>query len=289
MSNEELVQKIQHGHDSGGRLMLQLYNQNLPLIRKTARPYSAHIEMEDLLQEAYIGLSIAVDLWEPGRASFITYALYWIRNSFRECREHCGESCVRIPRHIWEKLGKYRVAVSLFVKEHGREPVPAELAAMMGITLAEVEQLRAADRIRRPGSLDVPLPGLDDEDITLSDTVEDPSRPFEDADDRIAIEQLKRDLSNAMSAMPELVAQALTEYYINSVTYKECAERLNIAEWKARDYVARGLRILRNKKELRVWRQDDSRVYNAGLHGTGFHAFNRTWTSATERAALVGM
>ena len=289
MSNEELVQVIRSGVDADGALMLQLYNQNLPLIRKAARPFSSSAEMEDLIQQAYIGLSVAVDHWEPGNASFITYALYWIRNSFFDYLEHCGGSCVRIPRHQLRKLGQYHAAIDTFTKEHGRKPAAAELAAMMGITLAEVGQLRTADRIRKPGSLNVPAPGMEGEENTLQDAIPDPSRPFDDLEEEICADQLRIALQAAGERLPELWRDLIRLRFMQKLTFKECAARLDISEHRAISYTYKALRQLGNIRQLQEIYFEGGSVYSDALHGTGFRAFDRSWTSATERVALVGM
>ena len=287
------MQEIRAGRDREGRLMLQLYDQNLPLIRQAARLYSRSVELEDLLQEAYIGLSVAVDRWEPGHnASFITYALYWIRNSYMECLERCGASCVRIPRNQWQKLRQYHAAIKQFQQEHGRDPVPAELAAIMGITLAEVEQLRTLDRIRKPGSLDTPLPGLEDSTETLSDAIPDPSRPFDDVDEEIYNEQLKTSLRASVERLPALQRDLIMLRFFQPegiLSYKECAARAGVSVCTARDRIYKALRSLSQMTETEVDLYEDRPLYSRGLSGTGFWAFERTWTSATEREALRGM
>jgi len=288
-TNEELVRAIRSGRDRNGALMMQLYSQNLPLIRQAARPFSSSVEMDDLLQQAYIGLSAAVDHWKPGNASFITYALYWIRNGYFEYLENCGGSCVRIPRNQLQKLGHFHAAVDTFTKEHGRKPAAAELAAMMGITLAEVEQLRTLDRIRKPGSLDAPLPGLEDSTETLSDAIPDPSRPFDDLDEEMSMEQIKSELRASVGRLDSIQRELIRLRFVQRLTFRECAARLDISEHRAISYTYKALRELSNSRRLQEMVLEDGSIYNAALQGTGFHAYNRSWTSATERVALAGL
>ncbi len=48
----------------------------------------------------------------------------------------------------------------------------------------------------------------------------------------------------------------------------------------------RELRKPRNSSRLRPFLPESEQIYSMGLSGVGFGNFNRTWTSATERAAV---
>lgn len=75
MENEQLVARIQAGEDVAEN-MLKLYDQNKGFIAKVAKKYQGLAELDDLLQEGYIGLSEAVDHFDAGRGvSFIIMPL----------------------------------------------------------------------------------------------------------------------------------------------------------------------------------------------------------------------
>lgn len=65
MSNEELVNRIQAGIDTAAN-MAELWQQNKGFIVRMARRYSQLAEVDDLIQEGYIGLCNAVDGYRPG-------------------------------------------------------------------------------------------------------------------------------------------------------------------------------------------------------------------------------
>ncbi|MBD5521415.1 MAG: hypothetical protein HDR03_09385 [Lachnospiraceae bacterium] len=74
MSNETLVQRIKGGY-SVPEDMQALYENNLPLIRKFIKPYTAYEPIEDLMQESYFGLWEAVKHYETDKnVQFMTYA-----------------------------------------------------------------------------------------------------------------------------------------------------------------------------------------------------------------------
>ncbi len=57
MSNEEMVKQIQQGND---KLLETLWEQNKALVYSTVKKYRSIAELEDLMQEGYIGLHKAV-------------------------------------------------------------------------------------------------------------------------------------------------------------------------------------------------------------------------------------
>lgn len=83
MTNEELVRAIQSG-DCVQENMLSLYNSNRGMIWRTVERFSGYMEMDDLMQEAYICLWAAVNHFEEDRgANFLTYALKVIRRGIQ--------------------------------------------------------------------------------------------------------------------------------------------------------------------------------------------------------------
>lgn len=84
-----------------------------------AKRYQGLAEMDDLLQEGYIGLSETVDHFGADQdASFIHYAAFWIRQGMRRYVDNCG-SMVRLPVHAREEVYEYNRAVKEYRKYYG--------------------------------------------------------------------------------------------------------------------------------------------------------------------------
>ena len=76
MTNEQIVSEIRNGY-SATDYMQSLYENNLPLIKKFIKPYTAYECEADLLQESYFGLLEAVKRYETDRnVQFMTFAQY---------------------------------------------------------------------------------------------------------------------------------------------------------------------------------------------------------------------
>ena len=82
MANEELVFLYQMGDK---KALDKLVEQNSGIVHKIARKFNLEkinaVDEEDLISEGYIGLIKAANSYKfeiENRASFITYAVYWI-------------------------------------------------------------------------------------------------------------------------------------------------------------------------------------------------------------------
>ena len=164
--NETLVERIRGGF-SITENMQSLYTNNLPLIKKFIKPYTAYECEADLLQESYFGLWEAVQHYETSKnVQFMTFAQYWIKQSVLRYLEKCG-STVRIPSHTRAKMSRIRKAASQLRQEQGREPTAADIAVLLGVSVEEVQEIQGY--MQSVLSLDTPI--AEDNSLTLADTL----------------------------------------------------------------------------------------------------------------------
>ena len=141
MDNEQLVARIRAGEDVAENMSL-LYVRNKGMIAKMAGKYQGHDELDDLMQEGYIGLCNAVDAYDSeGGASFLHYALFWIRQAMQWYLENCG-SCIRIPASQLYKVRKYEKLKRQYLQEFGREPQDWELCRLLEVSYSALQQLK---------------------------------------------------------------------------------------------------------------------------------------------------
>lgn len=131
MTNEQLALRIKAGEDVADN-MLQLYQQNMGIIKDYARKYRSMAEEEDLQQEAYFAICKAVDSYDPDKGvSFLSWAVYWIRQQLlRYCQNN---GTVRIPVHASERVRKYKAFQNAFRIHVGRYPNEREYCYYLGI------------------------------------------------------------------------------------------------------------------------------------------------------------
>lgn len=167
---KELARRIERG-DKDARE--QLAKANLRLVVSIAKRYvgrSPHLTLLDLIQEGNLGLFKAVEKFDYRRGfKFSTYATWWIRQAITRALADQART-IRIPVHMVETISKYQQVKRRLLQDLGREPLPEEIAAEMGI---EVEKAHHIAKISQDTvSLESPV-GEDDEDSLLGEFIVD--------------------------------------------------------------------------------------------------------------------
>ena len=282
MTNEQIVDKIRNGYFVTENMQL-LYENNLPLIKQFIKPYAAYESIEDLLQEAYFGLWEAVQHYEMSvNVLFMTYAMYWIKQSVQQYIEKCG-SIVRIPSHAKQKIIRYKKTVQRLTQEQGRIPTDKEIADCMGIGVSEVDNLKVYSQ--NISSLDVPC--NDDTETTLGESIQTDFSVENTVVDKIYEEHSKNELWGIVERYTsDRENHIIREYFLHNRSMPDIAKEEHLTVSRIREIKEKGLRRLKYGKAKReLFEKFD--IMECGMYRTGLSKFNEhNFTSTVEYIAI---
>ena len=282
MTNEELVFELQQGNDRKENMM-NLYENNRGFIASMANKLKYYAEFEELMQEGFIGMVRAAELYKDTGASFISYAADWIKYAmYTHIANNRG--VIRVPANQMNQIIKYKQVAERWEKMTGREPSEQDVAQLMGITRKQAQKIMMDADMLNGLSLDEPVQNQEGENIVLADTIPCKENPTDNVIDQIHEEELKTVLWGNVEDLGESCAEILKRKYRRGETFAEIAKDMG----KSRSTVIR----LHNKsiRLLRRQRMDDVIEGHTGIvayRRTGLSAFLRTWTSSTESAAMA--
>ncbi len=282
MTNEQIVSEIRNGYSVTDNMQL-LYENNLPLIKKSIKPFAAYEPMEDLLQESYFGLWKAIQHYETSEnVRFMTYAEYWIRQSVQRYLEKCG-SVVRIPSHTRQKIARYKKTVQELEQELSRIPTHKEIADRMSVSVGLLPKLEI--QMQEVASLDAPL--SDDDSLILADTVQADFSLENETIDKIYAEHSKSELWGIVARFTsDRENNIIREIFINNQTMAAVARAEGISIDRIRQIKEKGLRKLRIGKAKRELLEKFD-IVEAGAYRNSVSKFSEHgFTSTVEYIAL---
>ena len=277
MSNEQLAMRVKAGINTAENMAI-LYEQNRGLIGSLARRFQGRDDLEDLMQEGYLGLSAAVDRWNPaGGASFATYAAYWIRHQMQEYVQGQG-GMVRLPAHFQRTVREYGRFRERFLVEQGREPPRAEIQAALCLSDEKYTLIMESRSMGQMGSLDAVLPADESGETTLGDMIPADTDIEAEYEEQITGQAVRE----AVGSLAEDQKAVIRWRWGENKTVKETAGKMGITPVDVRRIGKKAFQELGEK--LRPYLPEE--MGSLAYRGAGVERFNRTWTSSTERAAL---
>ncbi|MBV8374280.1 MAG: FliA/WhiG family RNA polymerase sigma factor [Candidatus Eremiobacteraeota bacterium] len=244
LSREEIIHKYLHlVKYVAGRISV-----NLP----------PNVEINDLINDGILGLIDAIEKYDDTRGvKFETYAITRINGSILDALR----SLDWVPRAVRQRARELERAYQELELQLGRAPSEEEIAAHLGISVRELNQLVQRVRGTAVLSLEEFLPNEKGYEIPLVDTLKD-----EESDVTSEVEQheVRAELVAAVDSLSTQERTVIRLYYFEGQTLKEIKGALGVSESRVSQIHAQAVIHLRQKlRALRTdlgYREDDPTV-----------------------------
>ena len=248
---KELIDRIGHGDTSARD---RLVESNLRLVVSIAKKYQNNgLTLMDLIQEANIGLLIAVEKFEPERGyRFSTYASWWIKQTISRALDNKSKM-IRLPAYVVEGVNKMKNVERALTIALGREPTLEEVAKEMGIDEAKVKKLR--DSSKEVSSLDVAVG--DDDEATMGELIADTSSltPEESMENQTKADVLDTILGTLEGREGDVIKYRYGLMDGEPRTLEEVGQIFGLTKERIRQIEAKALRKLRNPFRAKLLRE----------------------------------
>ena len=183
---------------------------NLRFVVSVAKQYQNQgLSFPDLINQGNLGLVKAAQKFDETRGfKFISYAVWWIRQSIMEAiSEHTR--IVRLPLNRISSINKISKAIPYLEQKLEREPTNTEIANYLEVSLEEVE---TANSIKKNQiSFDKPLMHDGESDFSLYDIIQ--NEDFPTPDSHLIDESVRKNIQRAIGKLTEREAGVLTMCY----------------------------------------------------------------------------
>lgn len=244
LSSEEegkLARRIRKGDKEA---VASLVKANLRFVVNVARNYQNQgLPLADLINEGNIGMiRAALRFDERKNFRFITYAVWWIRQSILKALAE-NSRVVNLPLNRVGALYKITKAQSRLEQRLGRQPQADEIASELSMRAQEV-----ADTIRAgAAALSLDMPTQEEEGGCLGDILSDDNQ--ESPDEQTSRRSMRELLDRSMGILDERERTILILYYgmdgEEPYSLEEIGKRLDLTRERTRQLKQRALSRLR--------------------------------------------
>lgn len=240
MTDEELWQRYSTTRDPALReeIILRFAPLTHYVLARLGYTPPSKADYDDLISQGLLGLIDAVDHYDPARGvRFSTYATIRIRSRILDSLRAMDW----LSRSVRRRARQVQSAIFNLQSTLGRPPEEEEIAAHLGISLAELrEALMQANQVIL--SLETEdqdgEPGLSLGDILPDDHAVDPLEEISEAE---LLERLKQ----VLAELPERERLLISLYYHNELTMREIGALLNVSESRVCQMHAKAILSLR--------------------------------------------
>ncbi len=199
-----------------------------------------NVEQSDLVSYGIFGLIDAIEKFDQGRGfKFETYAISRIKGAILDELR----SIDWVPRSVRAKGRAVERAFSKLEATLGRSPSEVELAAELGYTETQLQQVLGQLSLTGMAALDEMLGDRGDA-TTLGDTIADQA---EGPGQLLELREMRGQLAEAIERMPEREKVVLTLYYFENLTLSQIGQVLKVTESRVSQIHTKAVLQLRSR------------------------------------------
>jgi RNA polymerase sigma factor FliA len=222
------------------------------VVLRLSAGFPRHVDRSELVSAGMVGLVEAADRYDADRGiPFSRFAATRIRGAMLDAVRTADWA----PRSVRAMARDADAAEQHLASKLGRTPQLAEVAAAVGLSPDELDQLR--EQVNRGVVMTLDHAYGDDASIPLVATIIDPDSPDPD----LVIESSERAayLRDAVAALPERHRQVVQGYFLDGRTSQEIAEELGITQSRVSQLRADALEMMREGLEAQYKPRDPDR------------------------------
>jgi len=232
----------------------EMLSKHFPLVRRVVQRLASrkppHIDMDDLVSWGVVGLLDAIDKYDPSKeALFSTYAQFRIRGAVLD---HL-RSLDWIPRSVRHKAAVIEKATRELEGAHGRPATEDEVAAHLGLTLGEYQDLLS--KVGEMALFSIDDFGAGGGEVRFGAEVlgdeEDPARAM------LRSERVRL-LAEAIRRLPEREQTVISLYYQEDLTMKEVGQVLGLTESRVSQIHSQAVLRLKGHVRFDLGREDEA-------------------------------
>lgn len=234
-----------HAFNAGHDEQLQ---QHQPMVTRMAyhmvSRLPASVDVDDLIQVGMIGLSDAISRCKPGEGELERFAKFRIRGAMID--ELRGLDWV--PRQYRKSGREIELAVQRLQNQLCRRPTDTELAAELGIPLADVQhEMGKVYRAQLVQLDDMDLLNAEGDDDREGSGASGPSLGNWHADPLSLLEAGRRQnaLADAIRALPSRVREVIVLHYSGDMSFREIGGQFGLSESRVCQLHRRAVELLR--------------------------------------------
>ena len=250
LSSDEEVDLAQRIRKGDHKALERLTKANLRFVVSVAKQYQNQgLSLPDLINEGNLGLLKAAEKFdEPRGFKFISYAVWWIRQSILQAIAEQSR-IVRLPLNQVGSVNKINRMLNKFEQENERRPTLNEISEQTDLPEDKIDEAMLVSG--RHVSVDAPF--VDGEDNSLLDVLVNDDSPT--ADRQLVIESLRAEIADALLMLSERERKVITAFYgigVPEMTLEEIGNKYGLTRERVRQIKEKAIRRLRGNTKNKL-------------------------------------